>query len=130
MVVARLSSPAAGTASGAPNATALRFSFTVGRAVRVPPRVLKRPSGGAAPKPVNHQPAQSFESEPDLHPPIVTVSGRASRASGDVFLTAQDSPQNGPMILDPNGQLVWFEPITNKHISALDLRVQRYQRKD
>ena len=33
--------------------------------------------------------------------------------------------QPGPMILDPNGRLVWFEPVTRGE--PMNLQVQRYQ---
>jgi hypothetical protein len=116
--VARLSSRAAAIASGARRGTAVRFSFTVSRAVPVP-----LPSSG----PPAPQPTQSFHSEPSLHPPVVQSTSDADPGSGDAFVTAEDSTQQGPMILDDKGRTVWFRPTQNTHISAFDLRVQRYR---
>src|SRR5690348_14521962 len=55
---------------------------------------------------------QSFHSEPGLHPPVVAFTGHLDRSMGDVFVTAQNIEQPGPMILDPNGRLVWFQPVS------------------
>jgi hypothetical protein len=117
-VVARLSSRAAAIASGVRSGTELRFSFTVAMAVSVP-----LPSSG----PSAPGPTQSFHSEPGLHPPVVTATGDPDLGSGDAFVTAEDSTQQGPMILDDKGRLVWFRPIHDTHISAFNLRVQRYR---
>ena len=117
-VVARLSSRAAAIASGARSGPEVRFSFTVARAVPVP-----LPSSG----PSAPQPTQSFHSEPNLHPPVVTATSDADPGSGDAFVTAQDSTQQGPMILDDKGRTVWFRPTDNTHITAFNLRVQRYR---
>ncbi len=72
----------------------------------------------------------TFHSRPDLTPPAVEVTGQSgSAASGDIFLTPQQGPtQNGVMILDRQGALLWFQPIKPPNIAA-DLRVQRYQGK-
>src|SRR5581483_10714589 len=43
--------------------------------------------------------------------------------SGDIFLAPENSPQMGPMILNPQGQLVWFDP----NGSWGNLAVQRYR---
>jgi hypothetical protein len=124
-VVARLSAPAAGTVSGAPDASALQFSFTVARSAAGATQPTT-PSASNPPKP-KASATLSFESEPDLNPPAVKVSGLGDPASGDVFVTVQHGPQQGPMILDGKGQLVWFRPLPSKQISAIDLRVQRYR---
>jgi hypothetical protein len=83
--------------------------------------------------PVAAQPAgtpgqvQSFHTRHDLHPPAVTVSTPAADPSlGDLFLTPTAGPgQDGPMIVDPSGRLVWFAPLPNG-IEATDLRPQSY----
>lgn len=69
---------------------------------------------------------QHFHSRPDLTPASVTVTKRgAPAAPGDIFVGPQQGPvQNGPMILDPSGNLIWFKPIPKNQI-ATDVRVQR-----
>lgn len=65
----------------------------------------------------------SFHSVPALHPPQVQVSSDPDRGSGDIFLTPSHSYQSGPMILDPQGQLVWFQPVYGW---VANLEVQHY----
>ncbi len=51
---------------------------------------------------------QSFVSRPELRPPVVTVSSSADRATGNLFLAPYaGTGQFGPMILDPQGRLIW-----------------------
>jgi hypothetical protein len=70
---------------------------------------------------------QSFHSRPELQPPVVTVTAQSPAvAPGDEFVAPYAGPgQAGPMILDPNGGLVWFKPLP-KNTSATNLRVQEY----
>jgi hypothetical protein len=68
----------------------------------------------------------SFRSRPDLTPPTVEITKPSDDRSGDVFLAPQQGPvQNGPMIVGPNGQLVWFQPLPAGQ-EAADFRVQRF----
>jgi hypothetical protein len=69
---------------------------------------------------------QHFHSRPDLEPASITVNSRSSAAyNGDIFLTPQFGPlQNGPMILDPSGRLIWFAPLPPNQL-ATDFRVQQ-----
>jgi Arylsulfotransferase (ASST) len=55
---------------------------------------------------------QRFRSRPDLQPAALTVTKDSAPASnGDIFVAPQFGPtQDGPMILDPSGQLIWFDP--------------------
>jgi Arylsulfotransferase (ASST) len=71
---------------------------------------------------------QSFHSRHDLSPPVVDVTVPATNPSaGDVFVTSATGPgQNGPMILEPNGTLVWFKPVPTG-VNTADLRVQQYE---
>jgi hypothetical protein len=73
---------------------------------------------------------QHFNSRPDLQPPLVTVtSSSPASAPGDEFLAPYAGPaQPGPMIIEPDGQLVWFKPLP-AGTSATNLRVQRYEGK-
>jgi Arylsulfotransferase (ASST) len=70
---------------------------------------------------------QHFASRPDLQPPVVTVtSDPAGSSPGYEFLAPYAGPgQAGPMIIEPDGQLVWFKALP-ANTSATDLRVQRY----
>ncbi len=72
-------------------------------------------------------PTHTFYSNNSIHPPLVWVSGTDPdpMASGDIFLDAQNAIQAGPLILDPQGRLIWFDPI--RHGFAHDVAVQSYQ---
>jgi hypothetical protein len=85
---------------------------------------------GPGPLPLVHGGAnavQHFHSRPDLQPPAVAVTKASAPASeGDIFVAPQFGPvQNGPMILDPNGHLLWFDPfpVGQKQL-VTDFRVQ------
>jgi hypothetical protein len=69
----------------------------------------------------------TFQSRPDLTPAAVEVTRQyAARSAGDIFLTPQQGPtQNGVMILNPQGALVWFQPVPAGDMAA-DLRVEQY----
>jgi hypothetical protein len=90
------------------------------------------------PDPIPHQPpgkeppgkageVQSFHSAPNLGPPAIQVTtGASSGAPGYVFAAPYSGPgQDGPMIFDDTGQLVWFDPLPNGTY-ATNLQVQRY----
>ena len=69
---------------------------------------------------------QSFRSEPELHPPTVTVHQAAGAASapGYIFATPFVGPgQYGPMIFDDDGRLVWFRALRPGE-DAADLQTQ------
>src|SRR5215217_4653985 len=67
----------------------------------------------------------AFRSRPDLSPAAIEVTMRAQGTSSDYMLLAlkEGAGEHGPMIVDDQGQLVWF----GKYISARDFRVQRYR---
>jgi len=70
---------------------------------------------------------QHFRSRPDLLPPSIVVNrDSAPAAEGDIFVAPQFGPaQNGPMILDPRGNLVWFQPYpVSRRTLITDFRVQ------
>jgi hypothetical protein len=69
----------------------------------------------------------SVRSRPDLRPAVVKILRPApDPEEGDVFVAPQEGPvQNGPMILDPSGHLIWFHPLPSGR-SAADFRVQTY----
>lgn len=128
-VRARLTSPAAGTALGASNATHIKFGFTVGAEV----------NGNVGPSSANvantsttstTTPAgQDLNSVPGLHPPKVKASGSdPDPSSGKIFVTPDNGQQVGPMILNGRGQLVWFRPLKTGQ-EASNLAVQTYHGK-
>jgi hypothetical protein len=100
----------------------LRIMRVPGR-VQIPNRILENINAGAT---------HHFRSRPDLDPPLVTPSpGRKPTAPGLVFLSAKqkkDQKQNGPMIVDNAGRLVWFRPLPGIE-AATDFRAQTYQGK-
>lgn len=70
-----------------------------------------------------------FHSRPDLAPDRVRVAvpARGRTAPGDVFLAVKRGPgQDGPMILDDAGRVVWFHPLP-AGLAATMFRVQRYR---
>lgn len=69
-----------------------------------------------------------FHSRPELHAPIVTIaSSSPAQAAGDVFLAPYSGPgQDGPMIVDGSGNLVWFDPLPSGTEST-NLQVQQYE---
>ena len=74
-------------------------------------------------------PTQHFISRPDLRPPPVKILTRAhDTAPGYIFLGPKMKVvQAGPEILDNNGYVVWFHPLSTHGVS--DVRVQRYHGK-
>jgi hypothetical protein len=99
-------------------------SFTVAHPYSLPSEPLpKRPADSPAD-------VQGFHSRHDLSPPVVDVTVPATNPSaGDVFITSATGPgQDGPMILEPNGALVWFKPVPSG-VNTTDLRVQQYEGK-
>jgi hypothetical protein len=75
---------------------------------------------------------QSFQTQPTLHPPVVTVHQPAGSgtAPGYVFASPFLGPgQYGPMIFDSAGNLVWFHQVPAGQ-DAADFRTQIYRGKN
>jgi hypothetical protein len=70
----------------------------------------------------------AFHSRPELHAPLVTVTASSpAQAPGDLFVAPYSGPgQDGPMIVDSSGSLVWFDPLPSGTESA-NLQVQQYE---
>ena len=92
-------------------------------------------SNPVSPLPVLHWPpasrsrndVQFYHSRKDLSPVSVSVTKRGATADGDIFVAPQWGPaQDGPMILDPNGNLVWFDRMKG-NTSVASFTQQRYQ---
>ena len=79
--------------------------------------------------------AWSFVSRPDLKPPGVTIAKAAGFGVSPltprcIFAAPSGSvagSQSGLMILDLNGDLIWFKPLTGGDESPLNFRVQTYK---
>jgi hypothetical protein len=124
-VLASLSSRAAGRASGAGNATRISFGFGVSAP-------LVSATAARAHTAVRHDIRDSngfthtYHSISWIHPPIVSHSGSDPDPSeGYIFGDAQETTQPGPIILDPQGNLVYFQPLGQQ--SAYNVQVQNYQ---
>jgi Arylsulfotransferase (ASST) len=75
---------------------------------------------------------QSFQSEPALNPPLVTIEHAASAAAapGYVFAAPYLGPgQHGPMIFDNSGEVVWFDPLPGSE-DAADFETQNFHGKN
>ena len=88
------------------------------------------PAAAIKPIPVAHVRAgahgvQHFHSRPDLQPSSVEVlNGHAPAGQGDIFVAPQYGPsQDGPMLLDTSGNLIWFHPLPKGQL-ATDFRTQ------
>ncbi len=100
------------------------FTFKIGRPLD-PISAMPLPVASAGANGVMH-----YRSRPDLEPASVTVNRNSAPASqGDIFVAPQFGPlQNGPMILDSRGNLIWFHPLpVSQQMIVTDFRVQRYQ---
>jgi hypothetical protein len=99
-----------------------RTSFAIARA----------PGGPAAPfdeaKPPADRGVRAFRSRPDLQPPAVSVETRQADAGRSMVFVApkRGATQQGPMIVDDRGTLVWFHPLPGDE-QAFDFRVQSYR---
>jgi hypothetical protein len=71
---------------------------------------------------------QSFYTQPGVRAPVMTVTTPDhDPAAGDIFTTNGPSPgQYGPLIYNPQGQLVWFEHLPGGE-TAEDLNVQSFE---
>jgi hypothetical protein len=136
-VRATLRSREAGIASGTGGGAHIGFSFGV--AAPGPGVGPSSPADPATAGPdvayVRHDIRDSktwthtFRSINWIHPPIVWMSGTDPdpRSSGDIFADVHRAYlQAGPLILNPNGELVWFNPIPNRG-AGFNTEVQRYQ---
>ncbi len=72
-------------------------------------------------------PSQHFATRPDLRPPTVRVLTRAhDTAPGYIFIAPKKKvDQAGPLILDDEGDVVWFHPLDTHGVT--DFRAQRYR---
>ena len=90
-------------------------------------RASRRPPASGHFTPDSDGFTQSFASENWIHPPIIFTTGSDPDPgkSGDIFVNAANSIQSGPMIMNPEGQLIYFQPISGG--GTFDVNVQPYQ---
>jgi hypothetical protein len=80
---------------------------------------------------------ERFATRPDLRPPEVEVTtappagvDATENVGGFVFVAPKRGPtQEGPMIVDRDGEVVWFHPVEGDQ-QAFDFRVQQYEGRD
>jgi len=99
----------------------ISYAFQVGRPVPVAAAAAAQPPGGGA---------ESFVSEPGLHPPRIAVRTFSGAPSGgDFFVTPATQRsgkmvgQFGPLIADARGEPVWVQPLPAGVVAA-NLRPQ------
>jgi hypothetical protein len=98
----------------------VKFKIAIHGSKGVPGTVRPDPGGN----PVG---AQHFKSRPDLQPLTIKISKKTgSAAPGDLFVAPKaGAGQDGPMITDANGKVIWFRQVP-KLKSPFDFRVQQY----
>jgi hypothetical protein len=75
----------------------------------------------------------TFKTEPSLQPPAIEMSTRMTDPGDELFVFTDahgGHGQEGPMIIDRSGRLVWFESVADGGSSqqrVMNLRVQTYQ---
>jgi len=76
----------------------------------------------------------AFRSRPDQHPPAVRVlESRRGTYPGYIFLAPKKDPdetgpgQDGPMIVDNDGQPIWFRPAPPGEPDTMDFKAQSYR---
>jgi hypothetical protein len=93
------------------------------------------PEGRSKPTatPVRAGRARSFRSRPDLKPPVIEIIKQPQNtAPGFVFCAPKNGPgeagpgQDGCLILDNEGQPVWFRPVPEK-MDVMDFKLQSYR---
>lgn len=91
--------------------------------------VLPHPPAGAKPKP-NPGEVWTFHSQPGMIVPAVSVDSSSSQtAPGYVFTAPYTGPgQDGPMIFDNSGDLVWFHPLPAGTVAS-NVQVQSWEGK-
>jgi hypothetical protein len=80
----------------------------------------------------------TFRTRPEFKPPVIDVITQAhdNTAPGYIFLASKNGPdeqspaQDGAMIVDNNGEIVWFKPLQREDQDVMDFKVQRYRGED
>ncbi|HST55162.1 MAG TPA: arylsulfotransferase family protein [Solirubrobacteraceae bacterium] len=106
----------------APGKSSQRFAYHFATALQDPlPHAARAAEAAGKPGDIQH-----FHSRADLQPPTISVTANSPQATpGYVFATPYSGPgQDGPMIFDNAGKLVWFNPLP-RGTEATDLQVQQ-----
>jgi len=114
----------AGAYTASAGATPVPFSYTF--TVANPDSLAEIPETGVTTGPPGT--ILHFHSAPTVTPPNVKVyvDTPQAQAGGDIFLSVYPGPgQTGPEILNPKGQLVWFDPLPTGTF-ATNVQVQHY----
>ncbi len=86
--------------------------------------------GGRRPSELGAGRRERFRSRPDLAPPQTTIVRRLpGTAPGLIFLNGRNRTgrgQQGPLIVDDRGEVVWFTPVGGRR-KATDVRTQTYR---
>jgi hypothetical protein len=101
----------------------LRRFAVAAAALAAGPAVLAASPASAAPAAV--------AAAPTAPPPVTVLTGHASRADGDIFISPTGDPTtyaNGPEILTSTGKVVWFKAVPAGQ-EAADFRAQTYHGK-
>jgi hypothetical protein len=88
---------------------------------------VRESSSRSPARPAQAQPpaVQTFQSLPGFSPPQMKFSGTdPDPQMGDIFTSVEQLAQRGPMILDPQGGLIWFQPLQGA--TAFNVQLQRY----
>ena len=97
-----------------------------------PPEDLAVPELASAASSATAGAAQVFRSRPDLSPPTISVNVRSDQFGPHLVLTDSHAgpAQQGPMIIDGNGDLVWFLPLSpgnDTGLRAFNLQTWTYK---
>jgi arylsulfotransferase ASST len=98
------------------------YRFTIAHQYRLP---MSKPGAEHTPRPGE---VQTFKTQPTVQAPTITVTTPAAPAAapGYIFAAPYSGLGNdGPMVVDSSGQLVWFHPMPFG-TEAADLKVQSY----
>ncbi len=137
-VTTTLRTTKAATATGAPHTKHIHWSFNIAQTATVASHVqaargFSAPSGAdPAPSVSSRKSTHSFITEPDFHPPVIRIKGRdPDPAQGKIFLDADDTGQNAAYMLNPNGDLLFYQPTAaqGSGTAAADVAAQRYDGK-
>lgn len=82
--------------------------------------------------PTKNRPVSVYHSIANFRPPPIAITvARPGTVPGVIVTDVHDgSGQQGPMIIDTNGDLIWFRPVSDNGtptLRAMDLRVQTYK---
>ncbi len=115
-VTAVFRSAEAGTASGAPGANRISFSFSVARPASVAGSMTSSAAAGdssesAGARSASSSRTHSFVTEPGFHVPWISRSGKdTDTTQGHIFLSTQNFGQSAAYMVNGKGDLQWWHP--------------------